>query len=345
MLPLFAFIVISLVAFGLGQVLNWFNFVQNAPLDAQLGGLAIFMISTLAFLLVANQMKDLKSLQAMTWTILGIGTFYIFVTVIPPLLSFRPLIFQANAIGGIFWAWLPALALSQALFNRDLHWSVRLGLVVVTIATLYNGLVLNFRWKSGWVPSLLSVATILFFWSWRLVLGLGVIGILPMLKFASDVISSDSYSVSTRVDAWIILSQIIKANPILGLGFANYYWYTPLFPIRGWAVNFNSHNNYVDLIAQTGLAGLACFLWLFWELGRSGLGLLQRVPDGFPKAYVYGAIGGLVGTLAAAMLGDWLLPFVYNIGLNGVRTGILAWLFLGGLVVLEQLYPVVKSNG
>jgi hypothetical protein len=38
------------------------------------------------------------------------------------------------------------------------------------------------------------------------------------------------------------------------------------------------------------------------------------------------------------MLGDWVLPFVYNIGLQGFRTGLLAWLFLGGLVVLEKHY-------
>jgi hypothetical protein len=65
--------------------------------------------------------------------------------------------------------------------------------------------------------------------------------------------------------------------------------------------------------------------------------LRDRVPAGFAQAYVYGALGGLVGSLVAATLGDWMLPFVYNIGLSGFRTGILCWLFLGGLVALEQM--------
>jgi hypothetical protein len=30
------------------------------------------------------------------------------------------------------------------------------------------------------------------------------------------------------------------------------------------------------------------------------------------------------------------LPFVYNIGIAGFRASMLAWLFLGGLVALEQ---------
>jgi hypothetical protein len=143
----------------------------------------------------------------------------------------------------------------------------------------------------------------------------------------------------------LILREIVKVNPALGLGFANYYWYTPLFPIRGFAVRFNSHNNFVDIIAQTGLVGLGIFLWFFFELGRVGMRLIHRVPAGFPRAYVYGALGGLVATLAAAMLGDWVLPFVYNIGFSGVRTGILAWIFLGGLVALETLYPPVEAPG
>ncbi len=157
-------------------------------------------------------------------------------------------------------------------------------------------------------------------------------------KILPDIYSSDTYSISTRVDAWGIILEIVKVNPVLGLGFANYYWYTPLFQIRGWMVSFNSHNNYVDIIAQTGLLGLAAFLWLFLEIGRVGWRLLNRVPEGFPKAYVYGALAGLVGTLVAAALGDWVLPFTYNIGMAGFRTGVLAWLFLGGLVALETMY-------
>jgi len=106
----------------------------------------------------------------------------------------------------------------------------------------------------------------------------------------------------------------------------------------GYYVPFNSHNNYVDIVAQTGLLGLACFLWLVWEVGRLSWRLRTSVPEGFPRAYVVGCLGGLAGTLAAGMLGDWVLPFVYNIGLKGLRASVLGWLFLGGLVALEQLY-------
>jgi hypothetical protein len=52
-------------------------------------------------------------------------------------------------------------------------------------------------------------------------------------------------------------------------------------------------------------------------------------------------IGGIVGILVAAVLGDWFIPFIYNVGLRGFRSSALAWLFLGGLVALEQIF---KNN-
>ena len=61
------------------------------------------------------------------------------------------------------------------------------------------------------------------------------------------------------------------------------------------------------------------------------------MPIGFARAYVYGALGGIAGTLVAAALGDWVLPFVYNIGLRGMRASLLGWMFMGGLVALEQM--------
>jgi len=96
----------------------------------------------------------------------------------------------------------------------------------------------------------------------------------------------------------------------------------------------NSHNNYVDILAQTGLLGFGLFAWLMAEIGVVGWKLRNRFGDGFRRGYVYGAVGGLAGTLAAGMLGDWFLPFVYNIGMAGFRVSVLGWLFLGGLVAV-----------
>jgi hypothetical protein len=78
-------------------------------------------------------------------------------------------------------------------------------------------------------------------------------------------------------------------------------------------------------------------MWIFVEAGLLGLKLTRRLPDGFGRAYAFSIIGGIAGTMMAAFLVDWVLPFIYNIGMNGFRASILPWIFLGGLVSLEQI--------
>jgi O-antigen ligase len=213
----------------------------------------------------------------------------------------------------------------------------RLVLALVAAATLYVAFFMARDWKSGYLPSMAVVAVIVGLRSWRAALVMALLAPIAALQLGADAIATDEYSYSTRLDAWLIVLEMVKVSPILGLGPANYYWYTPLFPIRGWAVRFNSHSQIVDLIAQVGLLGLACFLWFFAEMGWLGWQLRNRAPAGFAQAYVYGVLGGLAGTLVAATLADWILPFAYNIGLYGFRGSILAWLFMGGLVSIEQI--------
>jgi hypothetical protein len=333
--PLLSFVVIALISFGIGQ-LNWLPFALHAPLGAQLGGLSIIVLSVGTFLLVANQVQELGWLSKMTWAFLAFGAMAIVIgSVIPKLgLSTEKLIQPA---GSVYFIWLVAMAFSQAALNRDLHPGWRLALGGLVLYTFYDLFFLRFGDKSGWLPALFCVAVIIGARSWRVGLAMIPVGALSALYLWTRLVATDEYSISTRFDAWSIMAQIIKISPLWGLGFANYYWYTPLFPIRGYAVSFNSHNNYVDIVAQTGFVGLVCFLLFFWQVGWLGWRLREQAPAGFAQAYAYGALGGLAGMILAGMMGDWVLPFFYNVGLSGFRSSIFGWLFLGGLVSLEQM--------
>lgn len=340
--PLLAFLVMAFISFGVGQ-LPWLTFALHAPLGAQLGGLSIFVLSAGTFLLAANRVRDLGWLSRITWVFLALSAlFVVFRSVLPALGLSTGGLFQP--MGTVFFVWLVAMAFSQAAFNRDLHSGWRLALGGLVLVTLYILFILKFDDKSGWLSSFVCIAAIIAARSWRAGLALVPVAILSALYLWTGLVTTDEYSISTRFDAWLIMAQIIKISPLSGLGFANYYWYTPLFPIRGYAVSFNSHNNYVDIVAQTGLLGLICFLWVLWEVGRLGWHLRERVPAGFAQAYVYGALGGLAGMAVAGMLGDWVLPFFYNLGLNGFRSSMLGWLFLGGLVSLEQMVITQKLS-
>jgi hypothetical protein len=337
--PLLAFLLAATISFGVGQ-LPWLAFAQHAPLGAQLGGLAIVALSAGSLLLMANQTRDLRWLMRITWVFLGLGALFVLVRSVLPELGL-PTREWLQPLGTVFYIWLVAMAFSQAILNGDLHPAWRLALGVLVLVTLADLFLLKFADKAGWLSVFICMAAIIAARSWRAGLALIAVGALAALYLWPAIISTDEYSITTRFEAWQIMGQIIRISPIMGLGFANYYWYTPLFPINGYAVSFNSHNNYLDIVAQMGAVGLACFLWLLWELGSLGWRLREQVPSGFAQAYVYAALGGLAGMIVAGMLGDWVLPFFYNIGLNGLRASLIGWLFLGGLVSLEQM---VKSQ-
>lgn len=340
--PLLSFVGVAAISFIVGQ-LPWLTFALQAPLGAQLGGLSIIVLSAGAFLLAAHQIHDLRWLSRITWAFLALGALSVLVRSVLPALGL-PTQNLLQPVGPVFYIWLVAMAFSQAIFNRDLHPGWRLALGGLVLVTLYILFFLKFGDKSGWLPSFVCIAAIIAARSWRAGLALVPIAALSALYLWTELIGTDEYSISTRFDAWSIMAQIIKINPVFGLGFANYYWYTPFFPIRGYAVSFNSHNNYVDIVAQMGLVGIACFFWLLYEVGWLGWRLREHAPAGFAQAYVYGALGGLAGMVVAGMLGDWVLPFFYNIGLNGLRSSMLGWLFLGGLVSLGQMVITERSS-
>lgn len=341
--PLFIFVLIALLAFGMGQ-LPWYTFTSPATMGGQLGGLSLFVLSAGAFLLVAHQIKNTLWLQLMVWVFLVIGAVFIAGRTLPPIGKFTNYFFTEQTTGSLFWVWLVALAFSQAVFNNKLHPGVRLLLVIFLLALFYEAIIKQNDWKSGWVPSLLTIAAILGIRFWKLGIILIPFGVLPATWLATYLEQTDAYSYSTRVDAWTIVLEITKVNPLLGLGPANYRAYTVLFPIRGYAVEFNSHSQYIDLIAQTGILGFIAFLWFFVAVGWVGWRIKDCVPAGFPRAYVYGALGGLIGTLLAAAFGDWVIPFFYNITLGGFRASVLGWLFLGGMIALGQIFHCPSEN-
>ncbi len=335
MVAIITFLVVSTLAFGIGQI-PWFIFARQAPLDAQVGGFAIVIFSIGGLLLAAHLIREVRWLKLIVWLFFGLSAIYVLSRVIG-LGSVTRLFHPGFTAQSMFWTWLIALAVGQLIYNNALTRRMKGALILLVVLTFYVAFVQAYDWKSGWIPPLVAAAVLIGIRYRRLI----VFGI-PFLATAAlyitfDLIASDDYSWGTRVDAWRIVLEISRLSPLLGLGFANYYWYTPLFPIRGWRVSFNSHSQFVDLIAQTGYIGLLSFLWIFFEMGRSSWDLAKRLPGGFARAYAYGVFAGVIATLVAAFLGDWVLPFVYNVGLSGFRASILPWIFMGGVVSLEQM--------
>jgi O-antigen ligase len=335
-----AFAAVAVTSFGVAVLLSA-GCGAHAPLRAQLGALAGLVLPLGAFVVAADEL-DRSATEHLTWFFLLLGVGVVIYRFLPGLSVIPVGLFQPGADGSLLWVWLVALASGQGLANRRLHaeWRVALGWPVAIV--FYLALAQQSDWLAGWIPPLLALAVVILAAAPRVAIAVGAAGGLLLLVAWSWVVprvaSTDNlYSLSTRLDAWAIMRHLIAINPVLGLGPANYYHCTPLFPIRGYAVHFSSHNNYIDIVAQTGALGLLCIAWFVVACASAGWQLRRRVPQGTAAhGFVCGCLGGLAGTLGAAMLGDWWIPFVYNVTLNGLRATVSAWIFLGALVALAR---------
>ncbi len=344
MTPLILFTAVVILAFLVGQ-LPWFS-IPQVEIDNQIGGMAIFLLSFAAFILVAHQIRDMRWLKWMVFLYIGLSAPAVLIglRIIPGWRTLNQMLLHPKTTGGsLFWLWLAALLFSQALFNQKLAMKWRVILVAILLSYMYLALGRNRAWTSGWAPTLVALFVIIWVARPKWAMPMSMVGVAALILLFQPIynaifIGDNEYSAITRLEAWRIVAQIIKVNPILGLGPGNYYNYTLLFPILGFYVEFNSHNNYVDIVAQTGILGLICFIWFAVVTWKLGWRLRNEVPQGgFAQAFVYGTLGGLAGSLVAGMFGDWVLPFVFNIGIYGLRSSIYAWFFMGGLVAIDQM--------
>jgi hypothetical protein len=339
-IPALLFLVGVVLSF-FGSNIPWLPSISaRASSFAQIGGVLMLVLPVGTMLLAGNRLTDEKWLHWLVGLFLGLGAPYLLSQLIPGG-AWVGRFYTGKSVSALFYLWSTALSGGMLLFNDALtvrqRWAMG-GILILTLAVAVGPMSSS---ASSWAPALVTFAVLLTIKWWRLGLIVGLAGVLALAlryqQIYAILFRTEEYSAITRAATWPIMYQLVKASPMLGLGPANYYFYTPHFSLMGYYVQFNSHNNYWDLAAQLGLLGLGLFLWLAIALWRSGWKLRSRLVNGFQRGYVHAALAGLVGTLAAGLLADWFMPFVYNIGFDGFRGAVFAWLILGGLIVIDRL--------
>jgi O-antigen ligase len=322
---------------------DWFIWAEyKASLPAQIGGWMLYTIPIGILLFTGNCLKNQQSLKRMVYLFLILGGIIILSRV--PASTYQPILkyFVHSSQGAMLWLWLAALAVGQLLFNQSMAWKWRILLIILVASLLAtNWMYGRKEWVSGWLPPLVAMFVIIWLRSWKMgILLTTTSGLAILLNYSllnSEVMTdAQQYSTYSRFATLPIMFELFKASPLFGLGPANYHFYTPLYSLLGWQVQFNSHNNYVDILVQTGIVGMVIFMWLVIEIAKLTWRLRALTQDGFLSGYLAAAMGGLVGMLFSGLLGDWFLPFLYNIGIPGFRASIFAWIFLGGVIAIER---------
>jgi len=216
-IPLFAFVGVSIVSF-IGGNLPWSYFAGRAGVSAQVGGLAIIVLSVGMYCLVGSQVGTLKWLKSISWVFLGMGWLLVASRLLRGVFDVRGL-FVGYSDGSLFWVWLMALAFGQLVFNSRLRGRGRWFLATLLAAALYVAWFQNRNWASGWLPMLVTLGVIVYLRSWRLGVLLTLAAILLVMiakpSLVAELISQDRYSIDTRLPAWTIVLQIPVITPTL----------------------------------------------------------------------------------------------------------------------------------
>ncbi len=314
----------------------------------QLAQWAIFAFSAGAFWLTGNLVHEEVWLRRLTYLFLAIAGSLAILLLAPGGFTLAGRIATFALFRAPFWLLLTALAGGQLLFRRGMAIGWRLFL----LASLFAALVYAFGLQRERVSNMMAVSATLVAlialrwprlrWPFIILIVIGLIVFFPTLyQFAGG----DAKWEESGGSRLVLIQRVVELtmrNPVTGLGPAAYRQYgkTQSLSYAGAyysSIWLSSHNNYVDLFSHTGLFGLGLFLWFALEMIGVGWRLRARYTEGFAASYVNAMLAAWVGALAIMLLADWVLPFVYNIGFLGFQASVLLWLFLGGLVALEQM--------
>ncbi len=331
--PALGFILVTLVSLVWGNVLIDPSITVPATfIFVQIGAASVMVISPAITLLVGNLITGERQLKIMVGIMLLIGVIGLAENFLNVDLF--------TVIGGLTSAWVVALSFGLALFNDQIKrpWKWFL-LALVGLWFLWN-LVLNINWYAGWLPGLVAVGVISAYHSKRLFLAFLVLivayGMINYTPIMENITFKQTNDGDTRLAAWTMNWTVTSQHLLLGTGPAGYAaYYMSLFPNQAMA----THNNYIDVISETGVIGTFFYLWLFGALVWQGFQVVRRLRGrkDFKEALAVSAFAGLIGCIVIMAFGDWMLPFAYTQTIAGFNYTVYSWLFIGTLLALDHM--------
>lgn len=305
----------------------------------------VLIVSPLTALLFANYLRSPRAFVFVVGWFVFVGLLKL-----PFAMLDMPLLPALVNTGGQFTAWVGVLAMGQILFNGRLQRVVQIVLLALAAGWLYTAVGARFSWLSGWMPLVGGVGVVLFLKFPRLLILASVLAALFLLANFSAVqelfASESAESGVTRAAAYGRTLQIVRDHFLFGTGPAGYYFYLTIY-IGG--LFQLSHNNYLDIFAQTGLFGTVMYLWFWAGVGWYVLRAYQTVPrGGFYHGLAASLCAAYVVSLGAMMLGDWVTPFTYTQTLSGISYTIWHWMLAGTAIALyyhaQRLAPAAVES-
>lgn len=126
--------------------------------------------------------------------------------------------------------------------------------------------------------------------------------------------------------------SIWQEAPILGVGPGNSYIYMLQRSPIG-----TPHNQYLNLLVEFGLLGLAAWLVFLAVAFHTGLRIYREAKTPAHRTFTLGWLGMFAGIVFGGITGDFMIHSIRNGGLELFSGYYLQWVMLGGLVAVDRL--------
>ena len=119
----------------------------------------------------------------------------------------------------------------------------------------------------------------------------------PLLRGTGFTSGVGDFS-SGRVDFWRTAVKIFLDHPFIGVGFDAFgAAYSAYDTSSGMMRVEQAHNDYLQTLADAGVAGFSCIIFFIFLLFKKGLAVIRESSPGLRRGAAIGALAGCVGML------------------------------------------------
>jgi O-antigen ligase len=318
-------------------------------------GVLLFAYTWVVYVVAANGLRSQGWLWAVYLCAVAVCT-YVVVAPLPAYLAgfrgFNQLFREGGRLlesaSGTAAMLLAVLSLAVILYTH--RWQARLLFVTLFLLALLD-LFLSY-FLNTWLGFLAGAAVLLLkrsrraFLIWLMVcLLVAVLAADVLLLIREQRFSAPGQGDLRRLDIWANLVQVWLKRPVLGVGNANLPSYllaygTGRIPARVALLGqAHPHNTYLGILAENGLLGLGCMLWLILSFVRALWRSIDRMAADALRGLAAGSLALFVAGATTAMFAGGLLP-IYSAGGAGsgnVNGMALVWILYGAGVAATRV--------
>jgi len=207
----------------------------------------------------------------------------------------------------------------------------------VPVGVILIALVLSFS-RNAWFGGLVGTSALGFMKGGRTIIGLGIaisvvifylvfMAPFPFNSQVKNIVNPEYPSNRERIEMIRVTLDMLKANPILGVGGGNYGAASEVYRQEyGVVSKSHPHNNLFSQTAEKGLLGLGAFLYIWYIFFKVAWIAWKNSADALSRAMTAGGIAALAGFHASGM-------FEANFGDSEVA--MMMWLIVGFVMLIR----------